>query len=317
MAGLKIVLPTTFTDSTLPVLRDDPLLVSGSLVLLEPAHSARAFPAIPVQPTGVETVATVPNIAWREAAATIGGSPSQSSLDCFLHLNAGFTAPRGKIERSTLGGLHGIVSQTQISGSAQGATLDLPDIIREYVRANPNNDLYLSLWQRVTRAPLALASGAVYPLISGIVSSSTPSSNYAALFTANTVLPPTGVNRLGGRSDPFPLRTTPGTGSVGPQFRGLATGAWTGTVPGSVSSVLASLAAWGQAARTGFDGGAGTYPAHSSHIVYRVYLEDLTVSGRSHATVDAQDFAMYTAQVLTAGGKYFGDTTPTDPSTVA
>jgi hypothetical protein len=41
----------------------------------------------------------------------------------------------------------------------------------------------------------------------------------------------------------------------------------------------------------------------------------LTVSGRTYAEVDAIDHALYTREVLTPGGRYYGDTY-TDPATL-
>lgn len=49
-------------------------------------------------------------------------------------------------------------------------------------------------------------------------------------------------------------------------------------------------------------------------MIYRVYIEDLTVSGRTYAQVDSIDFALWQA-AFAAGGKFYGDTY-TDPSTL-
>jgi len=53
----------------------------------------------------------------------------------------------------------------------------------------------------------------------------------------------------------------------------------------------------------------------ASGIFYKLYIEDLTVSGRSYEQVDAIDFALYTS-AFSAGGKYYGDSF-TDPATIA
>lgn len=53
----------------------------------------------------------------------------------------------------------------------------------------------------------------------------------------------------------------------------------------------------------------------SSFIFYRLYVEDLTVSGRSYVTIDAIDLALYQAAVLTSTGRYYSDTYSA-PSTV-
>lgn len=62
--------------------------------------------------------------------------------------------------------------------------------------------------------------------------------------------------------------------------------------------------------------GANPYVNPGAFLFYRAYIEDLTVSGRSYAAVDALDYAEYTKQVTTAGGRYYADTY-TDPATIA
>lgn len=51
-----------------------------------------------------------------------------------------------------------------------------------------------------------------------------------------------------------------------------------------------------------------------SCVLYRVYMEDLTVSGRTFAAVDALDNDDYTT-AFAAGSRYAGDTW-TDPTTI-
>jgi len=52
-------------------------------------------------------------------------------------------------------------------------------------------------------------------------------------------------------------------------------------------------------------------------VLYRLYIEDLTVSGRSYADVDALDLLGYQQQVLSPEGRYSADTILTNPATVA
>lgn len=44
-----------------------------------------------------------------------------------------------------------------------------------------------------------------------------------------------------------------------------------------------------------------------SFALYRLYIEDMTVSGRDYAEVEAIDLAAYTRE-FAAGGKFYGDT---------
>jgi hypothetical protein len=76
MSGLQLKLPTSFTDTTRAILRDDPVLAAGSLLLLDYAHPARPL-AAGVPANG----ALLPNLAFSTAAAMIGGTLAATELD--------------------------------------------------------------------------------------------------------------------------------------------------------------------------------------------------------------------------------------------
>ena len=57
-----------------------------------------------------------------------------------------------------------------------------------------------------------------------------------------------------------------------------------------------------------------TSPSTASNTDFLLAIEDLTVSGRTYAEVDALDYALYQA-AFAADGRYHGDTN-TDPSTL-
>ncbi len=61
-------------------------------------------------------------------------------------------------------------------------------------------------------------------------------------------------------------------------------------------------------------GADAAYNGHSSRVYYRFYLEDLTISGRTYAQVEALDKAVFDA-AFAAGGRYNGDTW-TSPTTL-
>ncbi|MCF6764112.1 hypothetical protein, partial [Pseudomonas fragi] len=52
-----------------------------------------------------------------------------------------------------------------------------------------------------------------------------------------------------------------------------------------------------------------------SRIIYRAYGEDLTVSGRNYAEVEALDYALF-LEAFAPGGKFYGDTF-TSPSALS
>lgn len=94
-----------------------------------------------------------------------------------------------------------------------------------------------------------------------------------------------------------------GSDVLGLRRRNVATGGIVGTPP---SALVGSAMQWGS---------FGVVPSSSSpvsrmpsHVVYRYYLEDLTISGRTYAQVDAIDQRLYAAKISTPGGAYFGDT---------
>src|SRR5437868_2908663 len=105
--ALKIRVGGTFTDPTLPKWRDDPNLSDGSLVLLEPGRDGET--------TGGDAPATIPNLAWKEAAALTGAA--QGDLDATLSVVGAFTGTVGKVERTAKGGIHGIASQANGAAS--------------------------------------------------------------------------------------------------------------------------------------------------------------------------------------------------------
>ncbi|RQS00227.1 hypothetical protein DIE02_27720 [Burkholderia sp. Bp8991] len=84
-----------------------------------------------------------------------------------------------------------------------------------------------------------------------------------------------------------------------------------GTPPSGTSSMIAVPFGFGQVASQYGDAARNV---DFSAILYRVFLEDLTVSGRTFAAVSALDQSLYNA-AFTSGGRYNGDTY-TSPSTL-
>jgi hypothetical protein len=140
--GQKLVLNDTFTDTTLPIIRDDIGLTAGSLALFDMTHSY-VTPSSGVPATG----SSVYNVAWREAAAVIGSG--DASTLAFTLYNT-FTSSEGKLERTTKKALHGIVSLTAQGGHK--ATLEIAQAVSTYLHANPARAYALFLWYQVTRA---------------------------------------------------------------------------------------------------------------------------------------------------------------------
>jgi len=92
---------------------------------------------------------------------------------------------------------------------------------------------------------------------------------------------------------------------VGPALRNIGMKRTTGDITKSYTTRGDSMG-WGR-----FRGLQGGY---FSWIFYRAYMEDLTVSGRTYAQVDAEDLALFTEQ-FAVGGRYHNDTF-TNPTTI-
>jgi hypothetical protein len=160
---------------------------------------------------------------------------------------------------------------------------------------NSGHSFYFSTWFRITRTATSGGTSLVN-LQSANVS---PTTNYLA-------------RQQGGANLPANGRTA--AAAIGSQITNLAAPAWSGTKPSGLGSYVSTNLI------LGFDGvfnyNETLAKASGSRAYYRTYIEDLTVSGRSYSDVDAIDFAEYTKQVLTAGGRYYADTY-TDPATIA
>ncbi len=307
MSGLKITIPTAFVGpdvDDLPVLRDDSLLSAGSLLLMDPAHSADPWaPGVPA------VGAAVPNIAWREASALIPGS-TQTSLRPTVLANSMVPANRGIMERSGKGGLHGVPKQ---DGTAETSyTFTLPTELINYILANLTHSYYLSVWGRTTRAatqPTTTSSNQGISFFRDTTATSATGQHLSETNTligiaANTDSDSGGMFRSFPQTQP-PRLITPDTD----ENPGLFSSQTTSAPPASITPATALQARPLRWVTPKASGGGLAF------VMYRVYLEDLTVSGRSALVLQAMDRAAYNEQVKTDGGRYFGDTF-TNPSTV-
>lgn len=283
--GRKIVLTgVTLTDPDAPRLAVvDPIESSGSLLLIEPGHPHEPWDAgVPADESAI------PNIL----------SDTLSIGTAKFDTNGALTSTKGLLERSTKGGLHGIVSQSVSLTSGDGATIRIPTALNTYLGAHASNDYYVSGWYRLTRANNAVGSAWTYVIASG-----SGDSNVLANFSENAAIAATGLGLLGSRA---------GTNVIGAH---MASGAVDGATTSTTSKAFGPV--WGAPPTTFGNVNVATRNTHwPSFVFYRFYVEDLTVSGRTYAEVDAIDYAEYTRQVLTVGGRYYGDTTPTDPATI-
>jgi hypothetical protein len=262
--------------------RDDELLTAGSLLLFDPTHPANPRVA------GVPA-ATVPNIAYKEGLALTGTDVSQLTV-------ANTLAPaHGVMERTTKGGLHGILKRVAPPGATQAFALQQNNI-RAWLASNSTHAWYMSIAYAMTRDN-SLAAPTYKDRFAGFLNNQQTGDALLIRPGGTTV---TGAPSQGGRSIyAAPLRSTAGLQ--------LSASAW--------SSRPDSPQASGSLIRWGTDEVNAGVQAGASRVIYRCYLEDLTVSGRSGAQVFALDSAICAA-LSGPGGRYAADTF-TDPAIVS
>lgn len=296
--GRKLVLTgTKLTDLTAPKLATiDPILPdAGALALFDPTHPISQWGTIDLNST---SAVALPNLAYAQAlamypsgnATTLGGSYAKG-VD-FLN-----DSTASKVERTGKGGLHSIFSQT-VGDTTKGnrtVTVSFGSGLNAYLLANKAHSFYFAYWGRLTRSST----------VSGAHSHSQANSanDTWTFFTrpgaSGDTQYPTTAARIGQFGESV-LSTTGKTNL--PIFQDVAIS----------SSPAASITGspFRSAAVTGTDGLKA-----ASMIFYGFYAEDLTVSGRTYAQVNALVKAKYDKDVKTAGGRYYADTF-TDPATI-
>lgn len=299
MSGLKIVIPGYCTDETLSRRPDDPVLINGSLLLVTPSHDLKPWsPGVPLHG------GTVPNLAETEARALIASGDLSPKFFLSGDLNDGV---RGKIERTGKGGLHVIVSQSVDMTGNHGLDIELPDAIMQYLVDNSGHNYYFSQWRKLTRAALITSPDAAKTL--AYIAKDNSGTGYLMLTHTSSQLRPASSDQLG-------TRNAKGLNALGTNYVNVA---------GKSNDLAPSIASYPSGAGKRSIAQAGVIPVQNTYspirkalqswVFYRFYIEDLTVSGRSYAEVDAIDYALWQQQVESPGGKYYGDT-HTDPATL-
>lgn len=280
MAGIKLTIPGAFTDNTLPVLRADSVLPArGALLLLDATSPAGPWPS------GIANNTVLPNVAGDQAQA-LTGTRSNGRIE--------YAGSVFSLSRSSKGGIK--VTPATADPVALGNYFRVTaNDLRDYLHRNTNHGYFMSQWGRPGTVPAPAANTPHFTAAYG----NGGSGLLAALTRNGTNLgtyPNTGLG-----PDKF-------LGSVGgalqdnkPYLHQLGVSGWYGVVPELAGGLVTQPFMWG---RTGW-GPSEHVPI--THTFYRAYLEDLTVSGRTFAQAAAADLEAYTREVLTPGGRYYGD----------
>ncbi|WP_019407702.1 hypothetical protein [Pseudomonas psychrophila] len=284
----------TITDSSAPkLITRDRIESAGSLFLFDGNHQFGAFAGLPAQN------AAIPNVLANKAAALLGVAESAVGL-----VVGGGTVNSAywKSERTTKGGVHGIITQAGGQIGNPQYRIKAATAIRDYVLANPTHKYYASIWSRITRQSLATSSQSPMHFIGATTA------NMLFNFESGLPSPLNGATLLGRKPDPV-IGDLPAQPLAAPynRFGSIGVQGVVGTGPGAgtdINLLVGTDGAWA----------GGMVNKAPSRIIYRGYMEDLTASGRDYAEVEAIDYAMF-LEAFGVGGKFYGDTY-TSPATL-
>jgi hypothetical protein len=271
MAGMQFKIDVDMVNPTARLDFDPILPLQGALMLVDPSH-----PYSPMAAGVPANLSYLPNLAWKQAIATIGGGAVEADVKPQWKTLNNSQAVAPTVSRTSKGGIY---------TSGQYAGPHHPAKIIDFLIANPTHDFFVSVWGRLDDAVNA-------SMVSQLAKNGTvPASIAGEAYTLR--LDGTGANpsgtRLGSRV----------ASKVNGNF--IFNGAFSSSnLSGATGAQFVSA---NGAVQFGTYGNLGSGARRS----YRFYMEDLTVSGRAYAAVDAIDNAEYTKQVLTAGGRYYND----------
>ena len=208
-----------------------------------------------------------------------------------------------KTEYTPRGGVHIASSRsTMVNFAYMG--LSLPGAIKKFIYDNPTHDYYLSTWQKVTASELAGHAGAVQ-----FVGLNSGASSYLFQQSASAVSTASRYTLAVGARDGSTgfLNTGMAVEQVANTYRGAALTGYTSTMHDFLWAIGSPVGAFGPS--------YGVNKSKSA-VLYRVYLEDLTVSGRSFDEAKKVDDGLY-ALKCGAGNRYSSDTNTAPSSLIA
>ncbi|MCF0074487.1 hypothetical protein LZD49_28640 [Dyadobacter sp. CY261] len=294
MAGLLQRLQETVTAPLDKFFPADPTINDGTIWLTDLGNSLQGISGVPANG------AVVNNIAWDIAKRMIP-SGTQSTLSGNVAQSLDIVGSKAFAERTPKGGLHVIISQAVDVDSGNDFAITLPSLIKDYLLDNPTHEFFTSVWGHTTRVATVNPSGVFYCyqnstnfkfaiLQQGMVPNS--------LYPSNTIGTSASANTVGGFRK-----------SIG--FKGYIASGVAGSPPaaGSRSNIYFQFKIGSK-----FPWATTETNKAASLILYRLYIEDLTVSGRTYAQADLADTNFYN-EAFGSGGRFNGDSF-TSPSTL-
>ena len=266
-----------FTDSRMPILYNYPGLTPGSLFLLDAKLIDDEFN---FSDTGTKRYTD--NLAAEVATQLTGKTASDLRAEWNNTLVTTGSAPEAKFERTANGGIHGILSLVnQVSGHRGRFTC--PGIM-PYVAEHQNDHKFLLVMHyQVTR-----------------VGSGTPATQTTEVLISSQTSPSTNrliVGRLPNAVSSGPAQYSLQSDKNGTDF--------------TANIYYQDMPVWGAA--SGF--GALVNNNCKSFVMYRTHLIDIDASGMALADIVAAEQRLFNVN-FSSGGKYYGDTIPTSPSSL-
>lgn len=277
MGNLNIIAGASFPSNIAKVATVDGIESSGSLLLVEPGHSADPWIGVPV------TTSRVPNLL-RSSADTVTG---KATMDGALVRSA--VAGKGAVERTAKGGLHVITKPTATLASDSSLTIKIPDAVADHISTNYSHRYFVSVWARTTAAKQSTISNPAIPIMA------LQSQTAFGVELRNTA---PGARSAANVNSPYNYADAVGQYRLNAEVTALA-GPLGGTAPFFVQNLLQ--------AGNAMTGTIADFGKMGSYVFYRGYIEDLTVSGRTYAQCEALDASLH-AQAFGVGGRYYGDT---------
>lgn len=299
-----IKIPGVFPPTNRPRidLVDGLLPNQGAMFLIEPAHPYLSWGS------GVPAAgSTLPNVVFEQAESVL--STSNVSATFKTSVPADLT-----IERTAKGGLH-VIPKLNVSTNRYAQVMLEGPAWSQYVYDNWQHDFYFSMWTSVTRQHVGTGTP---PFVGAIAEGSI--GYLADHYLSNSTYPNSGADHIGSL-----IGTSSGQSmTVGvPQHRYVGVSSYQRSV--SLDGGAAKYQPYQPSGATvvkfqAFGAGRLQTPVANSFtdpgavVLYRSYLEDLTVSGRTYTEVQAIDAEMYNREVKTVGGRYYGDTYTAPPT---
>lgn len=270
-------------DGDLPILVAEPMLNKGSLLLVDSAH--------PLQPMNTIND-SIPNLAKKSLTALINKEASSLSISKNSMGTSKFI-----LELTSKKGIHAAIPTTETGkGWKPTIYINIPSEINAYLTENKDHKYYISQWIMPTRLD-ATSKRTPFLAITSY------DANYLAVFDKTGDLP------SGSKRENYYISNADAIAK--PTMRAISVNGATVSYQSGFTSQTRILTA-GSLNDNWYYTSSGSYPAY---ILYRVYIEDLSVSGNSFEDVSLKDRELYQKDVLSSTGRYYADTF-TDPTTI-